>query len=655
MNFKKSALASAITLATFATGAAAFDASSWEVSGFVKNETAALQGSGTFNGQRPTAIDTGDKNDSGDVIKFENTAKLFVNGDLTENAALHAELNFVYDTEATPNDYQGHMNYSQNDYLRELYVDTMAGDTEVRVGKQQVVWGTADGIKLLDIINPTDYREFAQNTMEDSRIPVWMIKTDTYVGDSGSLQMVIAQPEQSKIPGLPGGSLSRSDSYSYGGAADTSQIVGVDAGNPYVMKGVDTITGKTNGFLNIVPMLGQVSDTFFQYFDGDGTLNGYTNLTVEAASGGESGFSYGAINQFAQMSNNNVTKLTDSDGSSSTATTEYSTSSPDAVFEYMSNATFATFDTFVDATSSYVVEKPDDLDVNFGLRYKDATDSGTNYSFNYLYAYDPNPYIELNWKDTSGNTLSTALREVASGYYTVDLYDSSNSYTEYGGDAGKTANLEFRQKLGRVHNIGGSFDTTIDNESLPVVLRGEFLYQKDVRTAILDRARLSYGDLVGAMQSQEGDMFKYVIGADVTLLTNMLVSGQFIQFRNLDYIDENANSVTGSSCSNANCGRYTADMATMHLSNNLQKAKENKEFYSLFLSKPFGANQLGRWNNIFIFEEGGGKWNRFDVEYSFTDEMVGLFELNNYWGDANTQFGQMEDASNIQVGLKYLF
>jgi len=85
-------LASAITLATFATGAAAFDASSWEVSGFVKNETAALQGSGTFHGQQSTTSEaTGYQsslNDSGDVIKFENTAKLFVNGDLTENAFL---------------------------------------------------------------------------------------------------------------------------------------------------------------------------------------------------------------------------------------------------------------------------------------------------------------------------------------------------------------------------------------------------------------------------------------------------------------------------------------------------------------------------------------------------------------------------------------
>jgi hypothetical protein len=181
-------------------------------------------------------------------------------------------------------------------------------------------------------------------------------------------------------------------------------------------------------------------------------------------------------------------------------------------------------------------------------------------------------------------------------------------------------------------------------------------------TPVIDRAALAIGDIEMALRNEKADFFKYVIGADVTVLTNMLVSGQFIQFRNLDYVDQHDHApsrydAAGTTLltSNVTGDRYTADAATLHLSNGLQKARENKEFYSLFLSKPFGPNQLGRWNNIFMFEEGGGKWNRFDVEYSFSDELVGSFELNNYWGDTNTQFGQMEDSSNIQVGLKYLF
>jgi hypothetical protein len=164
---------------------------------------------------------------------------------------------------------------------------------------------------------------------------------------------------------------------------------------------------------------------------------------------------------------------------------------------------------------------------------------------------------------------------------------------------------------------------------------------------------------------QEADMFKYVIGADITVLTNLLVSGQFIQFRNLDYVDRPESCTVTYFADPTNpggtafqrqydCSRYTADMATMNPSNGLNKAEKNKEFYSLFLSKPFGQSQLGRWNNIVIYEEGDGWWNRFDMEYSFTDRLIGSAELNLYWGNENTTFGQFKDSSNFQLGVKYL-
>jgi hypothetical protein len=681
MNFKKSALASAITLATFATGAAAFDASSWEVSGFVKNETAAFLGSGTSIGKSAgtTAGGAGTAyaHDGFDTLKFENTAKVFVNGDLADNAALHAELNFVYDTEATPNDYQGHMNYSQNDYLRELYVDTMVGDTEVRVGKQQVVWGTADGIKLLDIINPTDYREFAQNTMEDSRIPVWMIKADTYVGDTGSMQFILAQAEENKIAGL--------------------NATG-DSGHPFIMKGVDSITGKWDGFLNVARDIGATAGVFNNGFASlaafnASTVGGFINGAVpgfnSACTGGYTACSATVLSGYAVNagSTSHVIDAALIDATKEGATTsDNEAGNPASAFAYMTDATFATFNAFSGATTQYIQTRPDDEDANFGFRFKDSLDNGLNYSLNYFNHYDSNPYIDMYWKDgttgerltpttstVTGSTTLIAAEVAAAGgqyneqetgqvYTTVSLgTNSSGTAVGYvSGGAGSTLVqnapvLVFEEKLNRIQSLGASFDYTVETDVSPVVLRGEFLYNKDEMMPVVNRNALGYGDLVNGLKMQEADTFKYVLGADVTVLTNMLVSGQFIQFRNLDYVN-NMTDAQGNACgSKYNCGVYTGDAATLHMSNGLQKARENKEFYSLFLSKPFGPNQLGRFNNIFMFEEGGGKWNRFDVEYSFSDELVGSFELNNYWGDTNTQFGQMEDSSNIQVGLKYLF
>ncbi len=170
---------------------------------------------------------------------------------------------------------------------------------------------------------------------------------------------------------------------------------------------------------------------------------------------------------------------------------------------------------------------------------------------------------------------------------------------------------------------------------------------------MVDRGALADGDLTTGLKSEKADFFKYVIGLDATVFTNLLVSGQFIQFRNLDYVDKGCNYTTQGGAT-ASCAKYTGDPATMGLDNGMNKAEENKEFYSLFLSKPFGENQLGRVNNIIIYEEGGGYWNRLDAEYTLSDEIVLTGEFNHYWGDEDTTFGQFNNSSNIQVGIKYI-
>jgi hypothetical protein len=127
----------------------------------------------------------------------------------------------------------------------------------------------------------------------------------------------------------------------------------------------------------------------------------------------------------------------------------------------------------------------------------------------------------------------------------------------------------------------------------------------------------------------------------------MMVSVQFIQDSNLDFVDTGSSSETN--------WKYTADMATMSLTNNLNKGIEHKNFYSIFLSKPFGASGEHRWNNIIMFEENGGKWNRLDAEFSINDDVQATVEMNSYFGDENTQFGQLKKSSNVQVGFKYSF
>jgi len=67
--------------------------------------------------------------------------------------------------------------------LREFFIDFFIGPLYLKAGKQQIVWGKTDGLKLLDVINPQNFREFVLDKFEDSRIPLWSFKTEISVGD----------------------------------------------------------------------------------------------------------------------------------------------------------------------------------------------------------------------------------------------------------------------------------------------------------------------------------------------------------------------------------------------------------------------------------------------------------------------------------------
>jgi len=231
------------------------------------------------------------------------------------------------------------------------------------------------------------------------------------------------------------------------------------------------------------------------------------------------------------------------------------------------------------------------------------------------------------------------------------LYDDSSYVSAQTYNAARRPILIFEQTVERSNNIGGSFDYGLDTKMFgPVVIRGEAVYQQGVYSPVIDLAALSIGDLTAALTMAEGDRLKYVLGADFTADTNMMVSFQFIQDKNLDYINETSTTNGGTSGA-----KYTTDYATMHLSNGFNRAVKDKNFYSVYLSKPFGSSGQHRWSNITMLEETGGRWNRADIEYTLTDNTVLTSELNTYWGDKNTQFGQLQDSSNIQLGVKYSF
>ncbi len=677
-----------------------------EVSAVLKNETAVYAKSGQTIGEAKTTLDK-DGHSGGDLMKFENSARIFVNGDLGESSSWHAEVQPVVDTEGVTANYKYNRSYTQYDLLRELYVDTSAGDWDFRIGKQQVVWGTADGIKLLDIINPTDYRELNQNGVEDARIPVWMINAERNIGERGNIQLIVSQAETNKISGIWTMEDNSYRSTVTAGPTPTGlmfagngQIKGQDSGQPFIMNGVDVITGGVNGFFNMGAAFGAVTNTFamgganpggLNFIDPFGgmnpgqpefaTVDGFVNTPssmLPAACGGANGAV--CLNAFTEVTNQNVTNLIDVDPMTGAG---WDVTNPNSAWEHFPNATFATFNSMVGMTTKYERDYDDGLvpsAANAGGRFRSYLDNGLNYSINYFYGYDPNPSVNMHWEDpatgqelvvdkyaTAANTQVLQIRNPVTGqlYGANATFSAASPMTYPGGVAptnvtnannGGPAQLVFVEERNRIHNLGGSLDYATNAGGVPLVLRGEVLYQKDVMQPIVDRGALANGDLVGALKTEKADFFKYVIGVDATVMTNLLISGQFIQFRNLDFVDDKCSFITQGMATGpaASCAKYTGDPTSMNVTNGLKKGYKNKEFYSLFLSKPFGANQLGRVNNIIIYEEGGGYWNRLDAEYSLSDQVILTGELNYYWGDEYTMFGQFENSSNVQLGVKYI-
>jgi len=647
-----------------------------EISGKFTEEIAGYVLNGTTTDT--TAHDT-------TTFKAESSLRVYVDGDLEDDkgSTYHMELQGFKDTRAI-GDHGGTDSYTQRDPLREAYIDTTHGDWAIRAGKQQVVWGTADGAKLLDIINPTDYSEMAQNQMEDSRIPVWMINGEKIQDDGSSVQVIVSQPRENVFAGL--------DRNISQAVRSASSIKGHNVGHPFLLKGVDSITGKKNGFLNITPEIGALAQGFYNTFSatvadgglGSTTALGASSVTVgsfasttgassggygttitnysNSTSGGLAGDGTGTnvLNAFIGGYGYSTNLLSANTGATFAGVTSGGVGADtDSAFEYMKNTKFGSFDTLASAQSQYKYKMPDN-DVDLSLRYKNTLSNGLNYSTNYSYAYAKDPIINLSWRYANGTVLTKTIGDgtstVCSEVSMADkiyLNDGSNCLNATNLGAGTTSKpiLTFEQTVKRSHNIGGSFDYGLDTAMFgPVVVRGEAVYQQGVYSPVINLASLSIGDLTDALTMVEGDRLKYVIGADFTADTNMMVSFQFIQDRNLDFVDTTSTTTGGSSGL-----KYTTDYATMHLTNGFNKASANKNFYSMFLSKPFGESGQHRWNNITMIEETGGRWNRADVEITLDDNTVFTTELNSYWGDKNTQFGQLEDSSNIQMGFKYSF
>ena len=121
-----------------------------------------------------------------DLMKFENTFQIktayhLIPGKVDIFARIMTYYDLIFDLESNVDDFWARK-YKNDFYsdteeriLREFFIDYFSPNLDIRLGKQQVVWGEIDGFQLLDIVMPMDMREFVLDDFEDSRIPLWSI------------------------------------------------------------------------------------------------------------------------------------------------------------------------------------------------------------------------------------------------------------------------------------------------------------------------------------------------------------------------------------------------------------------------------------------------------------------------------------------------
>ena len=88
---------------------------------------------------------------------------------------------------AMPDYTQRHFLWARDsEIIRELYLQYLKGSWDLRVGKQQVVWGEQLGVRTLDVVCPLDIRTEAigLTEWENIRIGVWMLRGIYDFGDS---------------------------------------------------------------------------------------------------------------------------------------------------------------------------------------------------------------------------------------------------------------------------------------------------------------------------------------------------------------------------------------------------------------------------------------------------------------------------------------
>jgi len=112
----------------------------------------------------------------------------------------------IYDIRGTEKYSKDELDELQSEVeLYDAYLEgSLSSNLDMKLGRQVVVWGRSDTIRITDVLNPLDNRRPGMVDIEDLRLPVAMAKFDYFLGDWRITPIAVAEQHFSKNP--PSGS-----------------------------------------------------------------------------------------------------------------------------------------------------------------------------------------------------------------------------------------------------------------------------------------------------------------------------------------------------------------------------------------------------------------------------------------------------------------
>lgn len=171
-------------------------------SGFAAGGAISQDISWNYAHDAPTAAETDHRGLSGLRSRLDAEFDLTFSPDWRAHVAGYGFYDWAYRI-------QGRDGYSDQ-FLDEYESDAALGEawlqgrlgvgTDIKAGRQIVVWGKSDAIRVTDVLSPLDMRLPGRTDIEDLRLPVAMTRLDFYAGDWNLSAIAIHETRFNRTP-----------------------------------------------------------------------------------------------------------------------------------------------------------------------------------------------------------------------------------------------------------------------------------------------------------------------------------------------------------------------------------------------------------------------------------------------------------------------